>query len=741
MIKSEAKPAKVPENQSQHSSPSYSCMPANVEAGCEGSLVMQESYTEMVRVDSKFDSAEETVSHGSFTIPSFSDSGHVECKEIIRDEKKKSELQPSLESIGDSQEFDGDFVPTKVITISPPESSSFSDSGHVQCNEIIRDDKKKSALQSSLESIGDSQEFFGDCVPTKVMAISPPESSSFSDSGHVQCNEIIRDEKKKSELQPSLESIGDSQESDGDCLPTKLTTISPPESSSFSGSGHVQCNEIIREEKKKSELQPYLESIVDSQEFHGDCVPTKVMTISPPASSNFSDSGHIQCNEIIRDEKNKSELQPSLESIGDSQEFHEDCVPTKVMTISPLASSSFSDSGHVQCNEIIKDEKNKTELQPSFESVLDSQEFHGDCVPTKVMTISPPASSSFSDSGHVQCNVEIIRDEKTKIEHQPSLESIGDSQEFDGACVPTEVTTILRPESFSFSDLGHVQCNEIIRDEKRKSELQPSLESIGDSQEFDGDCVPTKLTTISPPESSSGSGHVQCNEIIREEKKNSELQPSLESIGDSQEFHGDCVPTKVMTISPPESSDEEQFLFSDLDDMKHSEAQTMDLISLDPVEKENSPSLVLDSNEKIDDLFDSNYESYSSPDSSVQENPPDDLDNLIDKSRVVSSPISIPSSVNVTGEEVERLAESLPNMGPCGDDLDAHELHRTISHSLDSNSKSLGWALLRNNISTFTKSNADNKHILVQEQLSIDDTQISRELKNILANPDVGKRN
>ncbi|CBI19531.3 unnamed protein product, partial [Vitis vinifera] len=210
----------------------------------------------------------------------------------------------------------------------------------------------------------------------------------------------------------------------------------------------------------------------------------------------------------------------------------------------------------------------------------------------------------------------------------------------------------------------------------------------------------------------SDSGHqVQCKENIRDEKKNSELQRSLESIGDSQEFDGDYVPTKVIRISPPESSDDEQFPFSDLDDFKHSEVRSLDLISLDPVEKEN----------------------YSS----VQENPPNDLDNLIDKSRVVSSSISIPSSIKVTCEEVERLAESLPNMGPLGDDLDAHKLHHPISLSLDSNSKSLGWALLRNNISTLTKLNADNKHILVQEQPSLEDTQISRELINVLADPAV----
>ncbi|RVW99992.1 Phosphatidate phosphatase PAH2 [Vitis vinifera] len=220
-------------------------------------------------------------------------------------------------------------------------------------------------------------------------------------------------------------------------------------------------------------------------------------------------------------------------------------------------------------------------------------------------------------------------------------------------------------------------------------------------------------------------------------KKNSELQRSLESIGDSQEFDGDYVPTNVIRISPPESSDDEQFPFSDLDDFKHSEVRSLDLISLDPVEKENCPSLKLDSNEAVEDLFDANYVSYSSPDSSVQENPPNDLDNLIDKSRVVSSSISIPSSIKVTCEEVERLAESLPNMGPLGDDLDAHKLHHPISLSLDSNSKSLGWALLRNNISTLTKLNADNKHILVQEQPSLEDTQISRELINVLADPAV----
>lgn len=239
----------------------------------------------------------------------------------------------------------------------------------------------------------------------------------------------------------------------------------------------------------------------------------------------------------------------------------------------------------------------------------------------------------------------------------------------------------------------------------------------------------------------SNSDHqVECLENMRDDIEKSELQLSLESIGDSHKFEGDFVAPEGTGISQPESSDEEQLLFGDLDDLKHSEVQSLHVVSLDPVEKEICPSLILDNSEVIDDSFDTNYESNSSRDSFIQENPSKDLDDLVDTSRLVSSPISIPSSIKVTGEEVERLAESLPNMGPHGDDLDAHKLLNTISHSLDSTSKSLGWALLRNNISTFTKSAAENEHILA-EQCPIEDTQISKELINVLSDPSVGKRN
>ncbi|KAJ0024518.1 hypothetical protein Pint_08799 [Pistacia integerrima] len=204
-------------------------------------------------------------------------------------------------------------------------------------------------------------------------------------------------------------------------------------------------------------------------------------------------------------------------------------------------------------------------------------------------------------------------------------------------------------------------------------------------------------------------------------------------IGDSQRNYSDIVMDKAGSDSPLASLEEEQFLFSDLDEFKFNEVHCVDSSSPACLKKDNHLAYSGEGIKAVNGLVDANDESCSSSDMFAQYNPSTDLENSMEKLRVMSSPISVPGSHKAV-EELGRLAESLPNMWYPTSDLSADDYHFPVSHSLDLNSEPLNWTLLKENDSSCIKSDADKEQQLAQEQPNIDNCQ---ELKSVLSSPTV----
>ncbi|XP_028122414.1 phosphatidate phosphatase PAH2-like isoform X1 [Camellia sinensis] len=229
---------------------------------------------------------------------------------------------------------------------------------------------------------------------------------------------------------------------------------------------------------------------------------------------------------------------------------------------------------------------------------------------------------------------------------------------------------------------------------------------------------------------------VQDEQNIRDGDNISNFQYSSKPISESQAFRGDSFTTKVMTVSPSDISEEEQLLFGDLDDFNHGEVKCIESISSVHVEQEDHPSVAPNVSEAVIESLNPNDELHSSPDKFVQENMPNDVEDFRQKSRTVSTFINIPRSNKVAGEDVERMAESLPSRWSHMDVLDVDDPLCSLGHSLDSNSESLKWMLLRGDISSCIKSDED-KDLVSQAQPTVKDAQISQEPKEVPASPAV----
>ncbi|XP_011030124.1 PREDICTED: phosphatidate phosphatase PAH2-like isoform X2 [Populus euphratica] len=203
-------------------------------------------------------------------------------------------------------------------------------------------------------------------------------------------------------------------------------------------------------------------------------------------------------------------------------------------------------------------------------------------------------------------------------------------------------------------------------------------------------------------------------EIIRNEP-----QSAVDSFGDSEHFYGSCGPTKTAIIPALESSEEEQFIFSDLDELKPSRTQCESNF-LGEKDEKNDPSFCLERNEEMDGSLDTSDVSCSSPDQFVQESRLADLETPKEYSKITSSPIGIPKVHSVTDAEVSRLVESLPNMRSRFDNMDANDLHFPLSHSLDSISKSLEETLCRTNESECVKLDTGNEIQSAKEHSNIE---------------------
>lgn len=226
---------------------------------------------------------------------------------------------------------------------------------------------------------------------------------------------------------------------------------------------------------------------------------------------------------------------------------------------------------------------------------------------------------------------------------------------------------------------------------------------------------------------------------VQEEKGITDDLQYLESTDESQELYNDSVLKRAVGNSPSDSSEEEQFLFSDLDEFKLSKVQGVDSSSPDSVKKSDDPSFSAEGIKEVNGSVNTIDESSSLSEMAGLYNLLNDFENTTDKLGAISDPIIIHKS-HGPAEEVGRLAESLPNMRSLSVKLDAHDPHHPLSHSLDSNCKSLNWMLFKENDSSCMKSDTDIELHLAEEQPIIDDMQFSQGQKTVFSTPAAGKK-
>ncbi|KAI3866474.1 hypothetical protein MKX03_000567 [Papaver bracteatum] len=177
-----------------------------------------------------------------------------------------------------------------------------------------------------------------------------------------------------------------------------------------------------------------------------------------------------------------------------------------------------------------------------------------------------------------------------------------------------------------------------------------------------------------------------------------------------------------------ESSDEEQFVFSDIDQLEPSPVHRKDSTSSNSREIETNP---LTSMKNI--LKD--HDASVSLKTFVPGQPPLTSQSEFEELRTTSSPLSIPSGRRGPSDEVEWMMESLPNFRSGIDNLDVPDVH-PLSCSLDSGSESLVWKLFRKDSSKpFTSDiNSDN---LLKEQHRSPKTCKLEELKRMSSIPEI----
>lgn len=225
---------------------------------------------------------------------------------------------------------------------------------------------------------------------------------------------------------------------------------------------------------------------------------------------------------------------------------------------------------------------------------------------------------------------------------------------------------------------------------------------------------------------------------VQEEKGISDDLQYLESTNESQELYSDSVLKRAVGNSLSESSEEEQFLFSDLDEFQLSKVQGIDPSSPDSVNKSDYPAFSAEGIKEVNGSVNTIDESFSSSDMFGLYNSLNDFENTTDKLGAISNPIIIQKS-HIPADEVGRLAESLPNMRSPSVQY-AHDPHHPLSHSLDSNCKSLKWMLFKENDSSCMKSDTDIEHHLAEEQPNIENMQFSQEQRTVFSTSAAGKK-
>ncbi|KAM3758250.1 hypothetical protein ACB098_01G029600 [Castanea mollissima] len=327
------------------------------------------------------------------------------------------------------------------------------------------------------------------------------------------------------------------------------------------------------------------------------------------------------------------------------------------------------------------------------------------------------------EDGEVHINAEMLHPTTELASEDTVTLQVAEDDELQTETLPENHSQQLNPSHSCLHQCNVMDLEEPLTVPETYAQMVTPDQTLGPAEKVESQTI----CTIS---SFSNSGHqVQDEEEKKDGELTSKFQSSLESIGD-------CLPPKAISTLSSASSEEGQFPFNDLEEFQISEVQHMESISPENVDKE-SPSFSPDSHEIIEEVngqVNENNESYLSSEKFVQDNPQTDLE--IEKSKVTSSPIIIPRSHKVSGKEVGRLVESLPNLWSHTENPDAHDVQCPLRHSLDSRSISLNSKMQGKDDSSCIRSDKDS--LLAGEQSTTENTEISGEPINVLAIPAVG---
>ncbi|XP_050213038.1 uncharacterized protein LOC126664601 isoform X2 [Mercurialis annua] len=284
---------------------------------------------------------------------------------------------------------------------------------------------------------------------------------------------------------------------------------------------------------------------------------------------------------------------------------------------------------------------------------------------------------------------------------------------------------------FSSSAHGHNELNFEVPATVSPFTQMVYVDPIFDSVEIESN------TDSSMPSFNNSIHQVQAEVITGNDFTRNERQCSLESVGDSEQLNRGCGLTKTASIPVCESSEDEQFFFSDIDDCEPKEAQGKSAFP-DALGEEHLPSSSPEAINTANEPVLVNDESSSSPHNFSPKNEPSVFGNFIENSKLTSSSIHIPKRHSVDGAEVGRLAESLPNLWSDIDNMDKQELSCSFSRSLELNSKSLEWNMLHRSDSHCTNSESSKDNLLVQGFSKDEDALPLQDIKDDLSNASVG---
>ncbi|KAK8497715.1 hypothetical protein V6N13_103464 [Hibiscus sabdariffa] len=275
---------------------------------------------------------------------------------------------------------------------------------------------------------------------------------------------------------------------------------------------------------------------------------------------------------------------------------------------------------------------------------------------------------------------------------------------------------------------SHLQCQrklEACEDEQFDGEPADNEKNVGlpVCEIFKEDAVSDSLQSLVSETvviTSEGSSEETHQTLSLPDVGNEEVHVHAETLERTTELVPEVNSHPMSTAPSSESSEDEQFLFSDLDESKHLET---DFVNKD------LPSICTKI-EKVNGFCNVNSESYLNSDKIVHENSSANMENSIEKLGIISDPINISRNHTVAGKKIGWQVESLPIMRSPTAKLDSDN-NGSLSHSLGTNSEAFGTSIKKDDSNEIV-SNAYEEQQLPHESSSREENETSGKLKNTL---------